>query len=57
MPTGRQAQELLEKLAALGVKVSHMGGPRLRMVTHYGIDRGDIDEALAVTARILRGVE
>jgi threonine aldolase len=34
------------RLRELGVATTPIGGGRLRMVTHYGITRADIDEAL-----------
>ncbi|MFH1485295.1 MAG: GntG family PLP-dependent aldolase [Chloroflexota bacterium] len=38
--------ELRDKLAAAGVKVSCPADKRIRLVTHYGISRRDIKEAL-----------
>jgi len=45
--------ELLERLAQNGVKVALFGGKRLRMVTHYGIERKDIETVINVCHRIL----
>lgn len=44
-------------LKAEGILVStpYGGGRRLRLVTHYGIERADIERALAVFERILAG--
>jgi threonine aldolase len=44
--TGRDAQEWRERLAAEGVLVTLIGD-RIRMLTHVGIDSGDIEAALA----------
>ena len=56
--TGGPAVELLERLAARGVRGSAMGGAELRMVTHRGITPGDVDYALetieAVAGEALR---
>jgi threonine aldolase len=41
-------------LAAEGVKISRMSARRFRAVTHYGIERDDIDAALPVFARAVR---
>jgi len=41
-------------LAAEGVKVSSTMPGRFRAVTHYGIESSDIDDALAVFARVIR---
>jgi len=49
-----QATELQSRLAAAGVKVSSLGGSKLRAVTHYGIERCDIESALASIAQVLR---
>ena len=45
--------DLMESLAQNGVKVAFFGGKRLRMVTHYGIERQDIETVLNVCHRIL----
>jgi threonine aldolase len=48
------AEALAAGLAEGGVKLSPIGGRRLRAVTHYGIDAEDIDRALAVAGAVLR---
>jgi threonine aldolase len=48
--------ELVERLAQNGVKVTLFGGKRLRMVTHYGIERKDIETVFNVCTRILINV-
>jgi threonine aldolase len=48
--------ELVERLAQNGVKVTLLGGKRLRMVTHYGIERKDIETVFNVCTRILINV-
>jgi threonine aldolase len=47
--------ELLERLARNGIKLTPFGGEQLRIVTHYGIERGDVETFLDVLNRILRG--
>ena len=46
--------ELILRLAQNGIKVTPFGGKRLRMVTHLGIDRRDVENVLDVLARILK---
>lgn len=43
----------VERLAAKGVLCFDEGRRRIRWVTHYGIGRGDIDEALARTRDVI----
>lgn len=43
----------LARLADVGVKASLVGPHAVRFVTHYGIERADVDEALARIARTL----
>ena len=49
---GWEAARLQPKLDAAGVLCFDEGG-RIRWVTHYGIERSDIDEALARTRAVL----
>ncbi len=44
--------------ASEGLRISSYGGnwQKLRMVTHYGLDRGDVDGALGIIQRALAGV-
>ena len=49
---GWNATRLQDKLDAAGVLCFDEGG-RIRWVTHYGIERDDIDEALARTRHVL----
>jgi threonine aldolase len=42
----RQARDVADQLAAQGVLVTLLGPTKLRSNTHYGIERGDIEEAL-----------
>ncbi|MCS7300565.1 MAG: low-specificity L-threonine aldolase [Fimbriimonadales bacterium] len=50
--TGWTSETLLRALRAQGVLLS-LSGARLRAVTHYGITREDVDEALAAIQRTL----
>ncbi len=43
-------------LAAAGVKVSRIAAKRFRAVTHYGIERSDIETALPVFRAALAAV-
>jgi threonine aldolase len=47
------AQELQKRLGAAGVRVSFMDRDRLRLVTHYGISRRDIEDAVSTIRRVL----
>ncbi len=44
------AQDLLDQLAARGVLGVAFGANRVRLVTHYGITRDDVDDALSIVA-------
>jgi threonine aldolase len=43
---GVSALEFQGRLSEAGVLVTYMGGQRLRLVTHYGIEQADIEEAV-----------
>lgn len=47
------ADKIQAELKEEGLKVSNFGDGRLRMVTHYGIDRSDIDEALRIIKKLM----
>lgn len=47
------ADELLPRLAEAGVLATNFGPRRIRLVTHYGIERRHIDEAVARLSRVL----
>jgi threonine aldolase len=47
------ADELLPRLAQVGVLATNFGPRRIRLVTHHGIERRHIDEAVARIARVL----
>jgi threonine aldolase len=46
-------QEFAAGLAARGIKLSPIGGRRLRAVTHHGIEEEDIERALAAAKTVL----
>jgi threonine aldolase len=46
-------QEMADRLEAVGVRLLAIGGARLRAVTHYEIQREDVDEALAACSGVL----
>ncbi len=43
----------VERLAAKGVRCFDEGRRRIRWVTHFGIERSDIEEALARTREVI----
>lgn len=45
---------LSQALGEAGVLTSYLGRTKIRAVTHYGIDRGDIEEALGIIAEVVR---
>jgi len=45
--------EFVDQLAADGIKAVPFGGQRVRMVTHWGIERQDIRTTLDIVHRIL----
>ncbi len=47
------ADEFLPRLAEAGVLATNFGPRRIRLVTHHGIERRHIDEAVARLARVL----
>ncbi len=49
------AQQLAERTARDGVLIGVAGAQRIRVVTHYGIERADVDTALAVIRRAVAG--
>ena len=49
----RDAGTVADALENAGVRVSRMGGPMLRMVTHYGIEESDIDRTLEIAETVL----
>ena len=49
--------ESLKQLAAAGIKCSNYWGGNIRLVTHYGIDREDVDYALGVIRSVIAGPE
>ncbi len=48
-------KEFLERLAQKGLRLSHTGPARFRMLTHYGIGAADIGAALAILREVMRG--
>lgn len=50
---GLSAEMLVTRLAGKGVKMLCSGPGRVRAVTHYGIERNDIDEALSTLADVV----
>lgn len=51
---GLDAEGLVKRLGARGVRVLSVAPARLRAVTHYGVTDDDIDEALSVLSDVLR---
>ena len=56
-PPAPSAKELSARLRERGVLcgAAKDGSPIIRLVTHYGIERADIDRALAIFAEVLAG--
>jgi threonine aldolase len=52
-PSAPTAAEVEARLEAKGVRIGAMGPRRMRAVTHFGVDRDDIDTALQALAAIL----
>ena len=50
---GLSAEALVSQMAERGVKMLCSGPGRVRAVTHYGIERNDIDETLAALADVM----
>lgn len=50
---GMTAAQLVERLAREGVLMGVAGEKRIRAVTHYGIEREDIEETLAITQKVM----
>jgi threonine aldolase len=45
--------QFLSSLADLGLRVSTFGGRRMRAVTHHGIERPDVDQALSIINNVM----
>ncbi len=56
-PQAMTSEHFIRAMAASGVKVSNYFGGVVRMVTHYGISRADVDQALQTARSVLTGVE
>lgn len=52
----RPVQQFIQELDEAGVRMWSLGPNRVRAVTHYGIDRADIEAALSVIARVAKGM-
>jgi threonine aldolase len=48
-------EEFLRRLSGKGVRLSHTGPARFRMLTHYGIGEAEIDAALIALQEVLQG--
>ncbi|MHB1004702.1 MAG: low-specificity L-threonine aldolase [Chloroflexota bacterium] len=48
------AAALTTRLGEEGVGMLPFGGPNVRAVTHYGIERADIDRAIAILRKVMR---
>ncbi len=53
-PADGDAVGFLRRLADRGVRGSHTNGSKARLVTHYGIDRRDIDDTLEVVESVMK---
>ncbi len=52
-PVSATASELSERIGREGVLIQVVNAKRMRAVTHYGIERADIEAALAAIRRAL----
>lgn len=50
------AADFVAALAGRGVKVGAIGGRRIRAVTHYGVEREDVEVALDAVRQVLSGM-
>jgi threonine aldolase len=50
---GMSGDDLVRRIEKRGVKVSPFGGQLVRMVTHYGITRSDVERAIQVVREVL----
>jgi threonine aldolase len=53
---GLSPVEFQRQLEERGVKMSSRGGNRFRMVTHYGIERQDIEQALEIVRQVMKSL-
>ncbi len=51
--TGRQSGPIVSELLKNNVKIKHIDDGACRMITHWGIDKADIDTVLALYKKIL----
>jgi threonine aldolase len=53
-PLSLNIEEFVEDLKARGVKASQFGATKVRMVTHHGISRDDVDYAISVLTELAK---
>lgn len=53
--TGKTAAEFTARFAEQGIKISQFGDYKIRMVTHHGITKEDIQYTIDIMARIIKG--
>jgi len=46
--------QVSSRLLEQGVKINPIEGRKMRAVTHYGIERRDVEQAIAVLQRVMR---
>ena len=54
--THKPVKQFIQQVDEAGVRMWALGANRVRAVTHYGVDKADIEDALAVMRRILKGM-
>lgn len=54
-PAGQDAAEVVEQVAARGLRVSNYGARGLRVVTHYEIDDDAVEQALLILREVMVG--
>ena len=55
MVRGKPVQRFIQELDEAGVRMWSLGPNRVRAVTHYGIERADIEAALMAMRQVLKG--
>lgn len=54
-PFGIKAEEFTEKMAGMGIKGNDFGEYKVRLVTHYGIEKADITYAVNIIKQLIKG--
>jgi len=52
---GKTAQQVIADLNCLGIKANPFGNYKVRLVTHYGVSREDVDYTINVLSKLVKG--